>query len=125
MADESSDRVYIRDLAVRCIIGVYPEERRDVQDLVLNIAMHANLAEAGRSDDILDTVDYKTVKKRVLAAVEKSEFRLIEALAERIASVVLESPRVNRVEVTIDKPGALRFARSVAVQISRSRPKPS
>ncbi len=125
MADESRDRVYIRDLAVRCIIGVYPEERRDVQDLVLNIAMHANLAEAGKSDAIEDTVDYKTVKKRVLAAVEKSEFRLIEALAERIASVVLESPRVNRVDVTIDKPGALRFARSVAVRISRGRPEPS
>ncbi len=124
MEDNPPDRIYIRDLAVRCIIGVYPEERRDVQDLIVNIEMHANLAGAGESDAIEDTVDYKSVKKRVLAVVEKSEFRLIEALAERIASTVLESSRVNRVDVTIDKPGALRFARSVAVQISRGRPGP-
>jgi FolB domain-containing protein len=113
------DRIYIRDLRLRCIVGIYDEERRDKQDVNINITLYADLRKACRSDRIEDTVDYKVVKKRVLSMVEQSSFYLVERLAERVAELALEAPAVQRVDVTVDKPGALRFARSVAVSITR------
>ncbi len=113
------DRIFIRDLALRCIIGIYPEERREKQDLVINVEMHADLRKAGITDDLADTVDYKAVKKAILRLVEGSRFQLIESLAERIAAIALEQEKVRQVVVTIDKPGALRFAKASAVEITR------
>lgn len=113
------DRIFIRDLALRCIIGIYPDERREKQDIIVNVEMHCDLRAAGRSDDLDDTVDYKAVKKAVLELVEQSRFQLIESLAERIADIALGNEKVEKVVVTIDKPGALRFARSSAVEITR------
>jgi len=121
MADFTGDRIYIRRLHARCIIGIFPEERTEKQDVYLNITMYADLRDAGVSDAIEDTVDYKRVKKRVLAMVEQSEFFLLERLAEQVATLCLEDPHIERVEVVIDKPGALRFADSVAVHIVRGR----
>ena len=121
MPDSTGDRIYIRRLHARCIIGIFPEERTEKQDVYLDITMHADLRDAGASDAIEDTVDYKRVKKQVLAMVEKSECFLIEHLAEKAAALCLEEPRVERVEVVLDKPGALRFADSVAVHIVRER----
>lgn len=115
------DKIHIRDLRARCIIGIFPEEREKLQELVINITLFADLSEACRSDAIEDTIDYKSLKKSVLALVEASEYFLIEALAGRIAGLCLESPKVARVAVAVDKPGALRFARSVAVKIERER----
>ena len=115
------DKVFIRDLALRCIIGIFPEERREKQDVVINVEMHADLRAAGRSDDLNDTVDYKAIKKAILKLVEGSGFQLIESLAERIADLALANEKVEQVIVTIDKPGALRFARASAVEITRSR----
>ncbi len=114
-----SDKIHIRDLRLRAIIGIYPDERREKQDLIFNIELSCGLRKAGLSDDINDTVDYKSLKKRILAHVEKSSFQLIERLAETIAGLCLETPGVENVRVTVDKPGALRFARSVAVEIFR------
>jgi D-erythro-7,8-dihydroneopterin triphosphate epimerase len=113
------DKIFIRDLALRCIIGIYPEERREKQDIVINVEMHADLRAAGRSDDLNDTVNYKSIKKDILTLVEGSAFQLIESLAEQIADIALRNDRVEQVIVTIDKPGALRFARASAVQITR------
>ena len=113
------DRIFIRDLALRCIIGIYPEERREKQDILINVEMHADLRKAGRSDDLDDTVDYKAIKKAILKMVEGSGFQLIESLAERIADIALANEKVERVVVTIDKPGALRFAKASAVEITR------
>ena len=113
------DRIFIRELALRCIIGIYPEERREKQDIVVNVEMHADLRAAGRSDNLADTVDYKAIKKAILKLVEESGFQLIEALAENIADIALADDKVQRVVVTIDKPGALRFAKSSAVEITR------
>lgn len=113
------DRIHIRDLALRCIIGIYPEERDNRQDVIINAAMETDLRAAGKSDAIEDTVDYKAIKLEILDFVEKSSFGLIESLAEGIAAICLKNSRVTRVTVTIDKPGALRFARSVAVEITR------
>jgi len=115
------DKIYIQDLALRCIIGVFPEERRDKQDVIVNVALEADLRAAGLSDDLEDSVDYKSVKKRIIEIVEGSDFNLVETLAERIAAACLEDPRVDRAVVRVDKPGALRFARSVAVEVDRTR----
>ncbi len=115
------DKILIRDLAARCVIGLSPEERREKQDVVVSIALSTDLREAGRSDRLEESVDYRAIKKRVLALVEGSQFRLLEALAEAIAGACLEDGRIARVQVTVDKPGALRFARSVAVEIVRTR----
>lgn len=120
-ANSAPDRIYIRDLQLRCIVGIYDDERREKQDVTINIIMCADLRAAGASDRIEDTVDYKAIKKRVLAMVEQSSFFLIERLAERVAEICLEDARVQRVVVAVDKPGALRFARSVAVEITRDR----
>lgn len=121
MAEPPLDRIHIHDLQLRCIIGVYPEERRDKQDVNIDITLHADLRKACSSDDLGDTIDYKSLKKRIVAMVEGSSFQLIEALAERIASLCLDEPRVRSARVYLAKPGALRFARTVAVEIERTR----
>lgn len=121
MSDTTLDRIHIRDLQARCIIGIYPEERVNKQDVIINLTLHADLRQACRSDNLDDTVDYKRVKKRVLAMVEASSFLLVERLAGRISELCLEEKGVERVDVSVDKPGALRFARSVAVSITRER----
>jgi dihydroneopterin aldolase/D-erythro-7,8-dihydroneopterin triphosphate epimerase len=116
-----SDRIHIRDLTARCIIGIFPEERRAKQEVVINVVLETDLAPAAASDQIADTVDYKALKQKILALVESSAFNLIETLADRIARLALEDRRVQRAVVTADKPGALRFARSVAVEVTRGR----
>lgn len=120
-AHSSLDRIHIRDLSQRCIIGIFDEERREKQDVVINITLHADLRRAGQSDRMADTVDYKAIKKRVITVVEASAYFLIEALAERIAELCLEDSRVRRVDVRVAKPGALRFARTVEVDITRTQ----
>jgi FolB domain-containing protein len=115
------DRILIRDLMLRCIIGVNAEERREKQDVVISITLETDLSKAGWSDALADTVDYKALKKKILALVEGSQFLLVEALAERIAAVALEDPTVLKAVVRVEKPGALRFARSVGVEIERGR----
>lgn len=124
MGERRLDRIHVRDLLLRCIIGVNDEERRDKQDVNINITLWADLRVAGQSDCIDDTVDYRAIKKRVIAMVEDSSFLLVERLAERISEVCLESPLVARVRVLVEKPGALRFARTVGVEIERGEPRP-
>ena len=115
------DRIFIRELALRCIIGIYPEERREKQDVIITVEMHCDLRRAGQSDDLNDTVNYKSIKKSILRMVEESQFNLIESLAEHIAAIALKDEKVLQVVVTVDKPGALRFAKSSAVEITRAR----
>lgn len=115
------DRIFIRDVMVRCIIGIYPQERREKQDVVINIILEGDLTKAGRTDAIEDTINYKTIEKNIVKMVEKSTFNLIEKLADEIARICLKDKLVDRVTVTVDKPGALRFTRSVAVEVTRSR----
>ena len=121
MPEQTLDRIHIRDLMIRCIVGIYPEERSKKQDVIINMTLYADFRTACASDAIEDTVAYKAIKKKVLASVEESSFYLIERLAEHIAQIVLDSPRVKKVDVSVDKPGALRFARSVAVEITRTK----
>lgn len=121
MGSKQTDRIHIRDLACRCILGINDDERVNKQDVILNVTLFVDLSAAGASDCIQDTVDYKATKQSILALVEHSSYFLVERLAQRVAEVCLENPRVNSVTVSIDKPGALRFARSVAVEIHRER----
>lgn len=121
MAAEELDRIHIRDLLLRCIIGVREWERHQLQDVLIDITLHADLSAACRGDRLEDTVDYVTVNKRVIRLVEGSSFQLIERLAEAVAEACLQEPQVRRVDVMVSKPGALRFARTVAVQITRTR----
>jgi D-erythro-7,8-dihydroneopterin triphosphate epimerase len=115
------DRILIKDLLVRCVLGLSAEERREKQDVLISVVLFADLTKAGKSDRPEDTVDYRTVKKDILAAAEASQYHLAEGLAERVAETCLAHQKIQRVQVTVEKPGALRFARSVAVEIDRNR----
>lgn len=116
-----TDQVHIKELLVRTIIGINPEERVKRQDVLINITMFADLRPAAASDDIDDAVNYKTIAKQVIEMVENSEFYLVEKMAGEIANICLADERVERVLVSVEKPGALRFARSVGVTIDRRR----
>ncbi len=115
------DKIYVRDLSLRCIIGIFPDERKNRQDVLVNLTLEGPFSEAARTDSIEHTANYKTITKQIIQLVEESEFFLIETLAEKISGVCLADPRVFRATVCLDKPGALRFARSVAVEITRER----
>jgi dihydroneopterin aldolase/D-erythro-7,8-dihydroneopterin triphosphate epimerase len=116
-----NDKIHIRDLTLRCIIGVNHDERTEKQDIVVNVILFTDTRKSGQTDILDDSVDYKTVKNAVLSLVENSAFLLIEKLAEEIAKVCLDDSKVQKVNVTVDKPGALRYTRSVAVEIVRTR----
>jgi FolB domain-containing protein len=115
------DRIIITDLRARCIVGINADERREKQDVTFKISIYADLRKPGETDRFEDAVDYRSIKKRVLQFVENSSCFLLEALAEAVANLCLETPGVIKVQVRVDKPSALRFARSVAVEIVRGR----
>lgn len=115
------DKILIRDLAVRGIIGLNDWERREKQEIVLNLTLTADLAKAGASDQMADSINYRTLTKAVLAYVETSSHFLVEALATAVARIAVVDFGARRVVVRVEKPGALRFAKSVGVEIERSR----
>ena len=121
---ESLDRIEIQDLQLRCIIGINQSERENKQDVVINIVLWADLARAAAADDIQATVNYRTLTKQLIEHVESSSYFLVESLAEHIAGICLEYAPVERVQVSVHKPGALRFARSVGVVLERGRQNP-
>jgi dihydroneopterin aldolase/D-erythro-7,8-dihydroneopterin triphosphate epimerase len=116
----ATDQIHIKDLLLRTIIGINEEERRNKQDVVINITLYTDHT-AAASDDIADTVNYKTITKQTIKLVEESQFYLVEKMALEIVNLCLADPRVERAAVTVEKPGALRFARSVGVTIERTR----
>jgi FolB domain-containing protein len=115
------DQTFIRDLLVRGVIGLSDQERANPQDILINITLFADISKAGQTDSIDDCVNYRTVTKKVLAHAEKAARYTVEALASDIARLCLEDERVQKVCVRVEKPGAVRFARSVGVEIERSR----
>jgi len=115
------DKIIIRDLFLRTIIGLNDWEREKKQDIVLNIIIHTDMKKAGDSDDIADSVNYKNITKQIIDMVEKSSYQLLEKLASTIAREIIEKFHVEKIEITIDKLHALRFSRSVAVQIVREK----
>lgn len=116
-----TDKIIIKDLLLRAIIGTEGDERVNRQDVLINIIMHSDTRPAGKSDDLTDAVNYRTVTKQTIELVENSQFFLVEKMAEEIARLCLADERVERVQVTVEKPTALRFASSVGVSIERSR----
>lgn len=116
----TTDRIEIHDLLLRCIVGINPEERVKKQDVIINLTLYGDMRKAGASDDIEDAINYKTLTKRVIDHVEESDYFLVEKLASSIARIVIEEFGVERAIVGLEKPGALRFARSVGVVIERT-----
>ena len=113
------DRLRIQDLAVRCRVGVTAVERAKPQEVLVTVTMHADLSKAARSDRLGDSIDYKALKLKILALADKRSFKLIERLAQEVANLALAERRVLRVDVRVQKPGALRFARCSEIEISR------
>jgi FolB domain-containing protein len=118
------DQVFITDLVARGIIGVNDWEREQPQDILINIVLFTSLQRAGQSDDVHDSVDYSSVAKKVRAHAETARRLTVEALAADLAQLCLEVPRVEKVRVRVEKPGAVRFSRSVGVQIERAKEDP-
>jgi len=117
----TGDRIFLRGLAVECIIGFIEWERRVKQTVVLDIEMPADCRRAAVNDEVADTLDYKRVAKRIIAFVEASEFKLVETLAHRTALLVIEEFDVDWVRLSVNKPGAIRGSRDVGVSIERTR----
>jgi FolB domain-containing protein len=104
---------------VRGIIGINDWERKNRQDIVVNLTLEVDTSVAAHSDDIADSLNYRSLTKEVISFVEASSFNLVEALAEGIAFVCVRDFGAKRARVRVEKPGALRFAESVGVEIDR------
>lgn len=115
------DRIFISDLLIRGVIGISEKEREQPQDILVNITIFADITRAGTTDDVNDSVNYRTVAKKVLAHTEMIKRYTVEALATDIAALVLAEPGVLGVQVRVEKPGAVRFSRSVGVEIVRMK----
>jgi FolB domain-containing protein len=115
------DQVFISDLVARGIIGLNDWEREKPQEILINLVLFGDLSKAGQSDDIRDSINYRTVAKKVLAHAETAQRLTVEALAADLAGLCLEEPGVQKVRVRVEKPGAVRFSRSVGVEIERAK----
>jgi len=115
------DSILIRDLMVRGIIGLNEWEREKKQDILLNLVLQVDCRAAGASDSVDDSLNYRTLTKAVIAYVESSKPFLVEALAAAIARICVVDFGAEQVVVRVEKPGALRFAQSVGVEIRRGR----
>jgi len=113
------DKIKINDLSIRPIIGTKDYEREAEQEVIVNLTLFTDLLEAGSTDDLENTVDYSELKHEIYDMSSESEFKLIESLAEEIASISLDKEGVTRVRVSVQKPSALRFTRSAEVEIVR------
>lgn len=113
------DIVYIRDLKIDTVIGIFDWERRIRQTISLDLEMASDISLAAQSDHIRDALDYKAVAKRLIAFVQASEFQLVETLAEQVAGIVREEFNVPWLRLRLSKPGALRGAQDVGVIIER------
>ena len=113
------DTVFINDLRIETIIGIYDWERKVKQIISLDLEMGTDIRQAAATDVIDDTLNYKAVAKRLIAFVEASEYQLVETLAEKIAAIVLGEFTVPWLKLTVHKPGAVRGSRDVGVIIER------
>lgn len=116
------DRIVIKDLLVRGIVGINPDEREHEQDILVNATLWADTRPAAASDAIEDAINYRTVAKAMIAHIREGRPHLVERLAQELADLCLGAdPRIAEVEIAVEKPGALRYARSVGVVIRRTR----
>lgn len=116
------DRIHIKDLLVPGIVGINPEERVNEQDILINATLWVDTRPAAASDDIADAANYRTITKAIIAHIRGGKPMLVERLVQEIADLVFATEtRVQEVEVTVEKPGALRYARSVGISVRRTR----
>lgn len=113
------DIIFLHDLKVDTVIGIWDWERKIRQTVVINLDMSADIRKAANTDSVDDTLNYKKVAKRVQQFVSDSEFQLVETLAERVADIINQEFGVAWVRVRVSKPGAIRGARDVGVLIER------
>ena len=113
------DKVFIKDLMVRGIIGISESERSQPQDIVINVILYTDISQGAKSDDIANCVNYRTVAKAIIKHIQEVPRFTVEALAEDIASICLSAGHVARTIVRVEKPGAVRFSKSVGVEIER------
>ena len=114
-----SDKVFIEDLRVETVIGIFDWEREIRQTVSLDLEMEFDIRKAAQTDHIDDTLDYKSVAKTLIEFIGKSEFQLVESLAERCAQIVLDKFPVSRLKLKLSKPGAVRGSSAVGVIIER------
>ena len=115
------DKIIIKDLLARGVIGVNDWERTRPQDILINIVLFADTRRAAETDDLKYTINYSTMSKKMIAHAEGVARLTVEALANDLAKICLEEEGVQKVIVRVEKPGAVRFAKSVGVEIERSR----
>lgn len=115
------DKVFIKDLLARGIIGIREWEREKEQDILINVTVYTNTIPAAESDDINDCVDYSALAKKIQQHAETAKRLTVEALANDLARLCLEEKLVRKVVVRVEKPGAVRFAKSVGVEVERKR----
>jgi FolB domain-containing protein len=115
------DKILINDLVAHGIIGINKWEREQPQEILINIVLFTDLHKAGESDDLKDSIDYRSVAKKIIAHAEAARRLTVEALAADLATLCLEDPRVEKAQVRVEKPGAVRFSRSVGVEIEREK----
>ena len=113
------DKIFLSELKIDTVIGIWEWERRIRQTVIVDLEMSADIAKADATDDVVDTLNYKSVAKRVQSFVADSSFQLVETLAERIAAIIRDEFDVAWVKVRVNKPGAIRGSRDVGVQIER------
>ncbi len=113
------DKIFLDELKVDTIIGIWDWERKIRQTVVVDLEMSADIARAAATDEVKDTLNYKAVAKRLRAFIGASSFQLVETLAERIAEIIREEFDVAWVKVRVCKPGAIRGSRDVGVEIER------
>lgn len=119
--DTGLDRIVVSDLLLRGILGINPDERESEQEILVNFELWTDIRRAAETDDISDAVNYRSITKRIIGHVESSSDHLVEKLVTDLARLVLSEFAVERVTIRVEKPGALRFARSVGVEITRDR----
>jgi FolB domain-containing protein len=115
------DQIFINDLLARGRIGITDEERAQPQDILINIVLFTDTREAAHHDEISMSIDYRLMAKSIIAVVENANRKTVEALSEDIANLCLEETRAFGVRVRVEKPGAVRFSRSVGAEIERFR----
>jgi dihydroneopterin aldolase len=113
------DKIFLSQLSIECIVGIWDWERRVKQTVVIDVEMAADIRRAAATDSIDDTIDYKRVAKRLLAFVGESQYQLVETLTEQIARVIVTEFGVTWVKVRLNKRGAIRGARDVGIEIER------
>jgi FolB domain-containing protein len=116
-SDLNMARIRITDLTLKTIIGIFDWERIKKQTVIINIEIEFNASKAIRSDQVKDTVDYKVITKEIIRHIEASKYFLLEKMADSVLKIVLKDSKIKWASIRIDKPGALRYAKSVSVEL--------